>query len=171
MVLPRQGIFLLNSFFTWIHNFHFDIIRKHTAVKIAPRYHGPVIHCLDASKSVVVSSKLLDDKQHDDFIDDINEEYEDIRIDHYDSLKDRVYLTHEQAKAKKWKLEFDKSIIREPSFLGTRSFLNYDLSRLREFIDWKPFFDVWQLRGKYPNRNYPKIFNDETGRFFWLPFV
>lgn len=49
-----------------------------------------------------------------------------------------------------------------PQFLGTRVFDLYDLNSLLDFIDWKPFFDVWQLRGKYPNRGYPKIFNDKT---------
>lgn len=49
-----------------------------------------------------------------------------------------------------------------PQFLGTRVFECYDLNRLVDFIDWKPFFDVWQLRGKYPNRSYPRIFNDKT---------
>lgn len=49
-----------------------------------------------------------------------------------------------------------------PQFLGTRVFECYDLNSLVDFIDWKPFFDVWQLRGKYPNRGYPKIFNDKT---------
>lgn len=49
-----------------------------------------------------------------------------------------------------------------PQFLGTRVFDCYDLTRLLDFIDWKPFFDVWQLRGKYPNRSYPRIFNDKT---------
>lgn len=49
-----------------------------------------------------------------------------------------------------------------PQFLGTRVFECYDLNGLLDFIDWKPFFDVWQLRGKYPNRGYPKIFNDKT---------
>lgn len=49
-----------------------------------------------------------------------------------------------------------------PQFLGTRVFDAYDLRKLVDFIDWKPFFDVWQLRGKYPNRGYPKIFKDKT---------
>lgn len=49
-----------------------------------------------------------------------------------------------------------------PQFLGTRVFKQYDLNSLLDFIDWKPFFDVWQLRGKYPNRGYPKIFKDKT---------
>lgn len=49
-----------------------------------------------------------------------------------------------------------------PSFLGVKVFTDYDLESLVPYIDWKPFFDVWQLRGKYPNRGYPKIFNDES---------
>ena len=49
-----------------------------------------------------------------------------------------------------------------PTFIGTRVFENYDLSRLIPYIDWKPFFDTWQLRGKYPNRGFPKIFNCKT---------
>lgn len=49
-----------------------------------------------------------------------------------------------------------------PTFVGVKKFQNYDVNRLLSYIDWKPFFDVWQLRGKYPNRGYPKIFNDKT---------
>lgn len=115
---------------------------------------------------MVVCSKLLDENQVEDFLEDVADDYEDIRVDHYDSLKDRVYLSHEQAKAKRWILDFDA--IKEPTFLGTRVFLDYDLHLLRDYIDWKPFFDVWQLRGKYPNRNYPKVFNDPTGKCFWF---
>ena len=50
----------------------------------------------------------------------------------------------------------------QPTVIGTKTFENYDISRLLPYIDWKPFFDVWQLRGKYPNRGYPKIFKDKT---------
>uniref|UniRef100_A0A8D0E9X5 Methionine synthase n=1 Tax=Salvator merianae TaxID=96440 RepID=A0A8D0E9X5_SALMN len=74
--------------------------KTHTAVKIAPQYSSPVIHCLDASKSVVVCSQLLDDNLKDDFVEEIQEEYEDIRQDHYDSLKERKYLSLEQARSK-----------------------------------------------------------------------
>ncbi|KAH9521002.1 hypothetical protein DERF_004677 [Dermatophagoides farinae] len=134
--------------------------KKHTAVKIAPRYVGPVIHCLDASRSVIACAKLLDENGRDDYVEEIQEEYEEIRVDHYDSLSDRVYLKYDQVKRNKLTLKFD--MIKPPTFLGTKTFLHYDLNTLRKYIDWKPFFDVWQLRGKYPNRNYPKIFNDET---------
>ena len=53
------------------------------------------------------------------------------------------------------------TILVPPCVLGVTEFLDYDLERLIPYIDWKPFFDVWQLRGKYPNRGYPKIFNDQ----------
>ena len=60
------------------------------------------------------------------------------------------------------KIDWDETTITKPSFLGTRVFDNYNIESLMRYIDWKPFFDVWQLRGKYPNRGYPKIFKDKT---------
>ncbi|XP_043915008.1 methionine synthase isoform X2 [Protopterus annectens] len=137
--------------------------RTHTAVKIAPRYSAPVIHVLDASRSVVVCSQLLDENLKDDYFEEITEEYEDIRQQHYDTLKDRRYLTLEQARNRR--LQIDWSTIPRPAmsaFIGARVFEDYDLQKLVKYIDWKPFFDVWQLRGKYPNRGFPKIFNDQT---------
>ncbi|XP_077359227.1 methionine synthase isoform X1 [Festucalex cinctus] len=137
--------------------------KTHTAVKIAPRYTSPVIHVLDASRSVVVCSQLLDDSSKEDYFEDIKEEYEEIRQEHYDSMKDRRYLSLSQAREKALRIDWlsaPKPV--RPQFFGTRVFDQYDLTRLVDFIDWKPFFDVWQLRGKYPNRGYPKIFNDKT---------
>ncbi|XP_062299042.1 methionine synthase [Scomber scombrus] len=137
--------------------------KTHTAVKIAPRYTCPVIHVLDASRSVVVCSQLLDENVKEEYFEDLKEEYEDIRQDHYDSLKDRRYLSLSQAREKALHIDW-LSLPRpvRPQFLGSRVFECYDLNSLVDFIDWKPFFDVWQLRGKYPNRGYPKIFKDKT---------
>ncbi|XP_022526031.2 methionine synthase [Astyanax mexicanus] len=137
--------------------------KTHTAVKIAPRYSSPVIHVLDASRSVVVCSQLLDEGVYEDYFEEVTEEYEDIRQEHYDSLKERHYLSLAQARDKGLHVDWlaQPTPVR-PQFLGTRVFEAYDLRRLVDFIDWKPFFDVWQLRGKYPNRGYPKIFNDKT---------
>lgn len=137
--------------------------KTHTAVKIAPRYSSPAIHVLDASRSVVVCSQLLDEAVKEEYFEDLKEEYEEIRQDHYDSLKDRRYLSLSQAREKAFHIDW-LSLPRpvRPQFLGTRVFECYDLNSLLDFIDWKPFFDVWQLRGKYPNRGYPKIFNDKT---------
>ncbi|XP_065750998.1 methionine synthase isoform X2 [Phocoena phocoena] len=137
--------------------------RTHTAVKIAPRYSAPVIHVLDASKSVVVCSQLLDENLKDEYFEEIMEEYEDIRQDHYESLKERRYLTLRQARESGFHIDWlSEPPPVKPTFLGTRVFEDYDLQKLVDYIDWKPFFDVWQLRGKYPNRGFPKIFDDKA---------
>ena len=134
--------------------------KQHTAVKIDPRYTNPVIHVLDASRSVVVCSSLLDENAVEDYIADIDEEYEEVREDHYENLRDKKYVTLEKARDLKFKMDEFRPV--KPSFLGTRVFDNFDIKKLVPYIDWKPFFDVWQLRGKYPNGRYPKIFKDET---------
>uniref|UniRef100_T1JGD5 Methionine synthase n=1 Tax=Strigamia maritima TaxID=126957 RepID=T1JGD5_STRMM len=133
--------------------------KAHTAVKIAPKFSQPTVHVLDASKSVVVCSSLLDVNNRSDFIENINEEYEEIRNDYYDNLTEYQFLSLEDARKKKAILDINPVC---PQKLGTLAFRNYELSRLVDYIDWKPFFDVWQLRGKYPNRGFPKIFNDKT---------
>merc|ERR1719348_533770 len=138
--------------------------KQHTAVKIAVRYTEPAIHVLDASKSVVVCSSLLDDKKRDEYVEDIAEEYEEVREDHYENLREKKYFTFEKAKELKFKIDWENSSYQpvRPTFLGTKVFKDYDLAKLVPYIDWKPFFDTWQLRGKYPNSRYPKIFQDAT---------
>ncbi|XP_065563145.1 methionine synthase-like [Artemia franciscana] len=136
--------------------------RAHTAVKIAPCYSAPVVHVLDASKSVVVTSNLLDSSGRDDFFEDLLEDYANIRQDHYASLKDRRYLSLDQARKRALQCTFVNDLTpKRPEFLGIKV-ISENLEDLIPYIDWKPFFDTWQLRGKYPNRNYPKIFNDKT---------
>ncbi|XP_075261799.1 methionine synthase-like [Convolutriloba macropyga] len=136
--------------------------KKHTAVKIDPAYSEPVIHVLDASKSVVVCSNLLSDKQREDFVEDIVEEYEEIRDEFYETLRDRKYLSISTARSKKPQIDWaEVPPVCAPSFLGTRVLNDIPVSAVIPYIDWKPFFDIWQLRGKYPNRTYPKIFDDE----------
>ncbi len=137
--------------------------KLHTAVKIAPNYSGPVVHVLDASKSVTVVQALLDKTLRPEFMRDIHEEYAELRKDYYASLTDRKYLSLEAARAKRCVLDF--SVIPKPMVpkqLGTTVFKDYPLEEVLPFIDWVPFFSVWQLKGKYPNRNYPKIFDDVT---------
>jgi 5-methyltetrahydrofolate--homocysteine methyltransferase len=136
--------------------------RIHTAVKLSPQYNHPVIHVADASKSVVVAGSLLDSNPatRAEFVDDIRDSYTEIREEYYASLKDRKYLTLDQAREKRLKLDFKNYVPVKPSFLGTRVFDNFSIDELIPCIDWNPFFQTWQIRGKYPNRTYPKIFND-----------
>lgn len=136
--------------------------KQHTAVKVAPRKKSPVVHVLDASKAVVVLSALGDENTREEFLEELNDEYEEIREEHYESLKDRKYVSLEKAREKK--LVIDWSVTPtpvKPSFIGVKKFEDFDITQLVDYIDWRPFFNVWQLRGKYPNRGYPKIFNDK----------
>ncbi|XP_047277142.1 methionine synthase isoform X8 [Homo sapiens] len=169
---PYQGTIVLATVKGDVHDIGKNIVgvvlgcnnfRTHTAVKIAPRYSAPVIHVLDASKSVVVCSQLLDENLKDEYFEEIMEEYEDIRQDHYESLKERRYLPLSQARKSGFQMDWlSEPHPVKPTFIGTQVFEDYDLQKLVDYIDWKPFFDVWQLRGKYPNRGFPKIFNDKT---------
>lgn len=140
--------------------------KMHTAVKIATQYDNACIHCLDASRSVTVVSALLDARTRDDFVSDIKVEYEEMREEYYESLEDRKMLTLAQARAKSVNIDFDAVtntdgvVVAKPSFIGNRLIDDLTLDKLLPYIDWNPFFQVWQIRGKYPNRGYPKIFND-----------
>eukprot|EP01097_Dermamoeba_algensis_P003885 TRINITY_DN2631_c0_g1_i1.p1 TRINITY_DN2631_c0_g1~~TRINITY_DN2631_c0_g1_i1.p1 ORF type:complete len:1278 (-),score=396.63 TRINITY_DN2631_c0_g1_i1:101-3748(-) len=135
--------------------------KLHTAVKIAPGYSQPVVHVLDASRAVVVVSNLLDQSLKDEFFSELKTEYEELRQEHFASLKDRKFLSLTQARSTRLSLDWPKFTPKKPSFLGTKVFPDYDLEGLARYIDWNPFFATWQLRGKFPNRGYPKIFNDE----------
>jgi len=132
----------------------------HTAVKIAPRYQHPTVHVLDASRSVPVVSGLLDPKNNAALADEIASEYRELRENHYRTLKDRKYYSLEAARARAPKIDWSTVHPTKPSFIGARTFKDYPLDKVISRIDWNPFFAVWELRGKHPNRGYPKIFND-----------
>eukprot|EP01113_Clastostelium_recurvatum_P038218 TRINITY_DN568_c0_g1_i1.p1 TRINITY_DN568_c0_g1~~TRINITY_DN568_c0_g1_i1.p1 ORF type:complete len:1276 (-),score=426.02 TRINITY_DN568_c0_g1_i1:154-3723(-) len=133
----------------------------HTAVKITPHYAQPTVHVLDASRSVTVVASLLDRNAKQDFADDVAAQYQEMRDDYFRTLTDRKYVSLE--KARKYKPQTNwtaQPAPVRPSFLGVHVIDDYDLTRLVNYIDWNPFFAVWELKGKYPNRGYPKIFND-----------
>jgi 5-methyltetrahydrofolate--homocysteine methyltransferase len=139
--------------------------KMHTAVKIAPNYFTmdhPAIHVLDASRSVTVVSSLLSHLK-EEFVTDIMEEYEEMREDYYAGLEDRYFLTFEKAKEAKFKIDFDAAPpAPAPKQLGVSLIESVKVSDVVPYIDWNPFFQTWELRGRYPNRGYPKIFNDEA---------
>ncbi len=131
--------------------------RLHTALKVEPKYSkGPVVHVHDASKAVGVASQLLsDDKEkRAAFLNDIKENYEQMRIARAGKNKKR-YLSLDKARENKLKLNWRAYNPTAPQKTGVWSLLDYDLSELRKYIDWTPFFQSWQLAGKYP-----KIFDD-----------
>ena len=131
--------------------------RIHTAVKIAPHYSGPVVHVLDASRSVPVAGKLASNQTREEFFAEIKAEYAKIREDHASRQRDKNYIPIEKARAKKAPINWVETVIHKPAFLGNRYFEDYDLAEIARYIDWTPFFQTWQLHGKYP-----KIFDNEV---------
>ena len=131
--------------------------RIHTAVKIDPNYSGPVVHVLDASRSVPVAGSLISKETHDGFLKNIKEEYAKLREDHAGRKKDKNYILIEQARENKTKIDWSKTVVTKPSFIGTKYFDAYPLDEIAAYIDWTPFFQTWELAGKYP-----KILTDEV---------
>ena len=128
--------------------------RAHTAVKIDPVYSGPVVHVLDASKSVPVAASLISPDQREASEKKFKDEYEQFRIDYKNRKKDKNSVDLTKARANKIPVNFDKIVA--PKFLGTKVFDNFPLEELRQRIDWTPFFLTWELVGRYP-----AIFDDE----------
>jgi 5-methyltetrahydrofolate--homocysteine methyltransferase len=124
--------------------------RTHTAVKIEPRYGGPVVHVLDASRAVGVASDLLDPVRRDGFAQRIREEYEVVRRERGDR-QDRE-ARHTLAEARRHGLTIDWTGVTppRPTFLGARTLDDYPLEELTGLIDWTPFFATWELKGAYP---------------------
>jgi 5-methyltetrahydrofolate--homocysteine methyltransferase len=129
--------------------------RIHAAVKVAPQYSGTVVHVLDASKSVPVVSALLSDEQKGAYSQSIREEYIQMAIDHSKRQAAKELLTYSEALQNKKELDF--SDIKSPQKIGIHYLNDFDLNELRPIIDWTPFFQTWELAGKYP-----AILNDEV---------
>ncbi|MBN2610697.1 MAG: methionine synthase [Bacteroidales bacterium] len=138
----------------------------HTAVKIEPNYHGPVVHVKDASKSVGVVSSLLSKEQKDQFVKSIRNEYSQLRNTYSGSRSKTAYLTLEEARANRLKIDWDRSPIYKPHSMGIKVFNNYSLKEIREYINWVFFFVVWQLRGKFPDLLNDPAMGEEARRLF-----
>ena len=124
--------------------------RIHTAVKIDPAYEGPVVHVLDASKSVPVASQLLSKTNIKDYVSSVKEEYRLLRESHLSKRKQKQFLSYEQSKSNRLAIDFTKNPAPKAHFIGKKEFTNYSISKIRQYIDWTPFFSAWMLKGKYP---------------------
>jgi 5-methyltetrahydrofolate--homocysteine methyltransferase len=123
--------------------------KVHTAVKIAPRYSGIVVHVLDASRAVGVASSLLSETQREGFAAGIATEYERVRQDRAARAAGDRLAPLSEARAARL-VPANGALPPRPAFLGLRSFPNYPLPELIERIDWTPFFQAWELPGHYP---------------------
>ncbi len=126
--------------------------RIHTAVKVDQEYSGPVIHVHDASKSVPVAGSLVQKNkdQVEKVVDEYKGLYSKLRDDYASRKSAKQYLSIDEARNRKYKIDWDQTIIRKPSFLGIRVIDQISLEKIKEYIDWTPFFHAWELKGKYP---------------------
>ena len=124
--------------------------RVHTAVKIAPHYSGPVVYVPDASRSVPVAQALVSEEQRAGFLADLNSEYERVRNLH-GKKKGPAFIPLDDARANHEVTDWSTYVPPKPKFIGRRTFKNQDLAKLAEYIDWGPFFQTWDLAGKFPD--------------------
>jgi 5-methyltetrahydrofolate--homocysteine methyltransferase len=122
--------------------------RAHTAVKIAPHYSEPVIHILDASRAVPVTTSLLSDDGKAEFVAKHRADFEALRKAHAAPRQQVVPI--EAARARHTPIEWRAEDIPAPEFTGLRVLDNFPLATLREYIDWSPFFHTWGMKGIYP---------------------
>ncbi|MFF0924815.1 methionine synthase [Rhizobium leguminosarum] len=125
--------------------------RVHTAVKIHPGYNkGQTIYVTDASRAVGVVSALLSPENRQAYVDDIRAEYAKVAAAHARSEAEKVRLPLPRARENAHKVDWSAYRPVKPQFFGTRVFEDYDLAELAKYIDWTPFFQTWELRGRYP---------------------
>lgn len=130
--------------------------RAHTAVKIAPEYRETVVHVNDASRAVTVAGNLLNSDTKKNYSIGLRLEYDELREGYLNRSRDKNFLTIEQARVNKLKLDWDNFAPVKPNFIGTKT-IEVDIATLVPYIDWTPFFRTWELFGKYP-----AILNDEV---------
>lgn len=139
--------------------------KAHAAVKIAPHYSHTVIHVNDASRAVTVVGDLLkkDNQQH---LSDLRASYDDFREQFLSRTRQKEYISIEEARQKKYKINWDQTGIVKPKKLGIQVIQDFDITKLEEFIDWSPFFRSWDLHGKYPNILTDEVVGEQATELF-----
>ena len=123
--------------------------RTHTAVKIEPHYKGATVWVPDASRAVGVCSNLLSDDLKNDYVKSVRDDYDKVRVQHANK-KGVKLVSLAAARANRAKIDWANYVPPRPAFIGTNTFTNYPLTDLVPYIDWSPFFQTWDLWGKYP---------------------
>ena len=123
--------------------------RAHTAVKIAPEYKETVVHVNDASRAVTVATNLLQPDTKVTYAKSLREEYDSLREGYLNRSREKNFLSIEEARKNKFKIDWNTFEPIKPNFIGTKT-IEVELSELVDFIDWTPFFQSWELYGKFP---------------------
>jgi 5-methyltetrahydrofolate--homocysteine methyltransferase len=124
--------------------------RLHTAVKIAPAYSGPVVHVPDASRAASVAGNLMKPAVKSEFVRQLRQEQDRLRIEHAGKKPQRALLTLAEARENRPRIDWSGGEVAVPAFTGVRTLENVPLDQIAPFIDWTPFFHAWELRGRYP---------------------
>jgi len=139
--------------------------RAHTAVKIAPEYKETVVHVNDASRAVTVASNLLQAETKEGYVKAIREEYDKLREGYLNRSRDKNFHSIEAARKNKLKLDWNNFTPVKPNFIGTKT-IEVELAELVDFIDWTPFFNSWELYGKYPAILTDEIVGEQASSLF-----
>ncbi len=142
--------------------------KAHTAVKIDQNYEHPSIWVKDASRAVGVAQKLISKNFKSDYVREISDEYEQVRINYSKRQAQTQWLSLEQARANKATIDWSHYSPVKPEMIGLRVFEDYSLTEIREYIDWTPFFHTWEMKKRYPHilddpekgEEARKLFND-----------
>jgi 5-methyltetrahydrofolate--homocysteine methyltransferase len=140
--------------------------RIHTAVKIDPVYEGPVVHVLDASRSVPVASEFINPDTFGKIKKRFKDEYARLREDHSKRKEQKHYITLAEARKNPIKIDWATTPITKPKFLGKKPLLNYPLEEIRKYIDWTPFFQTWMLAGRFPGILKDSVVGAEAQRLY-----
>ena len=140
--------------------------KAHTAVKIEPQYEHPVVYVPNASRSVSVVSTLLSDQHRSAFVERQKAEYVKVRERHYKKGPRSSLISLKDARANAVPISFDHYTPKVPNTLGVTVLDNIDLSIVRNYIDWTPFFMTWQLSGKYPLILKHEVVGEEATKLF-----
>ena len=139
--------------------------KAHTAVKIDPKYKNAVIHVNDASRAVGVVSSLLSNRNAE-YVSDLKTDYADFREKFLNRQVDKEYITIEQARNQKFKIDWVNETIVSPKQTGIQIIENQNLEELVDFIDWSPFFRSWDLFGKYPQILKDEVVGEQATELF-----
>ncbi|BCY28196.1 methionine synthase [Flavobacterium okayamense] len=139
--------------------------RAHTAVKIAPEYKETVVHVNDASRAVTVATNLLQPDTKITYAKSLREEYDSLREGYLNRSREKNFLSIEEARKNKFKIDWDNYEPVKPNFIGTKT-VEVELSELLDFIDWTPFFQSWELHGKFPAILTDEIVGEQATNLF-----
>ncbi len=139
--------------------------KAHTAVKIAPQYKHTVVHINDASRAVTVVGDLLNENNKA-YKAQIREEYEKFSEKFMGRKREKKYRNLEDARSRKFKIDWDSTQITKPKSLGIQVLEDFDLNILQDYIDWSPFFRSWDLHGKYPDILTDEVVGEQATELF-----